>query len=155
MRAYHGFAPGVTFFRRPYAQPKGGHWFRRMATTQLGRTTCSCRTRDSAPLLGSRSLTEVLQVLKMGNLRIRPILAAALLLFATRPLLAQLPSTSDAQALLQSRPDLVNQLRQRITTSGMTPDQIRSRLRAAGYPETMLDAYLPSSSGSASTSSRP
>ena len=80
----------------------------------------------------------------MGNFRIRPIVAAALLLFVTRPLRAQLPSTSDAQALLQSRPDLVNQLRQRITTSGMTPDQIRSRLRAAGYPETLLDSYLPS-----------
>ena len=79
----------------------------------------------------------------MGNLRLRPIVAAAFLLLAPAPLLAQLPSASDAQALLQSRPDLVNQLRQRITTSGMSPDQIRARLRASGYPETLLDAYLP------------
>src|SRR5215471_15236448 len=79
----------------------------------------------------------------MSNLRFRSVVAAALMLFAVLPLRAQLPSPSDAQALLQSRPDLVNQLRQRIMTSGMTPDQIRTRLRAAGYPETMLDAYLP------------
>ena len=85
----------------------------------------------------------------MSHLRLRPLVAAAFLLFAASPLLAQLPSASDAQALLQSRPDLVNQLRQRIQTSGMTPEQIRSRLRAAGYPETMLDSYLPGSGGSA------
>jgi protein involved in polysaccharide export with SLBB domain len=45
--------------------------------------------------------------------------------------------------MLQSSPDLANQLRQRAMTSGMTPDQIRSRLRAEGYPENFLDSYLP------------
>src|SRR6476661_5611522 len=94
----------------------------------------------------------MLSGLRMTNLRFRPIVAAALLLFAAAPLRAQLPSPSDAQALLQSRPDLVNQLRQRISTSGMTPDQIRARLRAAGYPENLLDSYLPSGR-STSTSS--
>jgi len=89
----------------------------------------------------------------MSNLRLRPIIAAAFLLAAASPLSAQLPSASDAQALLQSRPDLVNQLRQRITSSGMTPEQIRARLRAAGYPETMLDAYIPGGNGSASAPS--
>ena len=89
----------------------------------------------------------------MSNLRLRPIIAAALLLYVGSPLLAQLPSASDAQALLQSRPDLLNQLRQRITTSGMTPDQIRARLRAAGYPETMLDAYIPGGNGTSSAPS--
>jgi polysaccharide export outer membrane protein len=55
------------------------------------------------------------------------------------------PSASEAQALLQARPELVAQLRQRIITSGMTPDQVRARLKAEGYPENLLDAYLPGS----------
>src|SRR3989449_9217244 len=33
-------------------------------------------------------------------------------------------------------------IRQRIAQSGMTPDQIRARLQASGYPPTLLDAYL-------------
>ena len=36
-------------------------------------------------------------------------------------------------------------------TSGMTPDQIRARLRADGYPENLLDAYLPGGASSDST----
>ncbi|MEX2181712.1 MAG: SLBB domain-containing protein [Gemmatimonadaceae bacterium] len=55
------------------------------------------------------------------------------------------PSPAQAQALLQARPDLVAQLRQRIITSGMTPEQVRARLRAEGYPENLLDAFLPGS----------
>jgi len=97
---------------------------------------------------------------QMGTLRLRPALTAAILLLLGRPLLSQqqLPAPADAQALLQSRPDLVNKLRQRISTSGMTPDQIRARLRAAGYPDNMLDSYLPNggsagTSGAASTAS--
>ena len=54
----------------------------------------------------------------------------------------QLPSPAQAEELLRNRPDLVEQLRQRLAASGLTPDQIRSRLRAAGYSETLLDAYL-------------
>src|SRR5436853_2056537 len=81
----------------------------------------------------------------MSNFRFRPIFAAVFILSAVHALPAQLPSPSDAQALLQSRPDLVNQLRQRIATSGMAPDQIKARLRAAGYPENILDSYLPGS----------
>ena len=54
----------------------------------------------------------------------------------------QLPTQEQAQELLRSRPDLVAQLRQRLAASGMTPDQIRTRLRAAGYSETLLDSYL-------------
>src|SRR5690349_18793634 len=90
---------------------------------------------------------------RMSHLRLLPIVAATLLAIGGRPLVAQLPSPSDAQALLQSRPDLVNQLRQRISTSGMTPDQIRARLQAAGYPSNLLDSYLPgagATTGSAS-----
>ena len=58
-----------------------------------------------------------------------------------------LPSASQAKAMLQSSPDLANQLRQRVTTSGMTPEQIRSRLKAEGYPENFLDSYLPGGAG--------
>jgi polysaccharide export outer membrane protein len=53
----------------------------------------------------------------------------------------QLPLPDQAKAALQN-PELVRQLRQRLQQSGLTPDQIRSRLRAAGYPDTMLDDYL-------------
>ena len=54
----------------------------------------------------------------------------------------QLPSAQQAEELLKSQPELVQRLRDRLTQSGLTPDQVRSRLRAAGYPETMLDDYL-------------
>ncbi|HKC39050.1 MAG TPA: SLBB domain-containing protein, partial [Gemmatimonadales bacterium] len=43
-----------------------------------------------------------------------------------------------AQGLLQN-PDAI---RQRIRESGLSADQIRARLRASGYPESLLDAYL-------------
>src|SRR5258708_7894844 len=54
----------------------------------------------------------------------------------------QLPSPDQAKRLLETRPDLVAQLRREIAASGLTPDQIRARLRAAGYPEDLLDAYV-------------
>jgi polysaccharide biosynthesis/export protein len=54
----------------------------------------------------------------------------------------QLPSPDQARDLLQNQPDLVRQLRDKIGQSGMSEDQIRARLRAAGYPENFLDQYL-------------
>jgi protein involved in polysaccharide export with SLBB domain len=54
----------------------------------------------------------------------------------------QLPSPEQAQEMLQTQPQLVQQLRQRLSQSGLTPDQMRSRLRAAGYPENLLDQYI-------------
>lgn len=54
----------------------------------------------------------------------------------------QRPSPQDAELLLRSNPDLAAQVRQRLRESGLTPEQIRSRLRAEGYPEHLLDAYL-------------
>ncbi|MBK7713811.1 MAG: polysaccharide biosynthesis/export family protein, partial [Gemmatimonadetes bacterium] len=74
-------------------------------------------------------------------------LGLSLVLLSATPLLAQvptggLPSPDQARQLLQTRPDLVRQLRERIGTSGLTPEQIRARLRAAGYPEDLLDPYL-------------
>src|SRR6266446_3728439 len=43
-----------------------------------------------------------------------------------------------AAGMLQN-PDVI---RQRIRESGLSADQIRSRLRASGYPDNLLDAYL-------------
>ncbi|MGH7508219.1 MAG: SLBB domain-containing protein [Gemmatimonadales bacterium] len=53
----------------------------------------------------------------------------------------QLPTPDQARATLQN-PELVRQLREKLLQSGLTPDQVRSRLRAAGYPESLLDEYL-------------
>jgi protein involved in polysaccharide export with SLBB domain len=55
---------------------------------------------------------------------------------------AQQPTPEQAKLLLQTRPDLVARVRDWIGTSGLTPEQIRARLSAAGYPESLLDAYL-------------
>src|SRR4026209_2440376 len=65
---------------------------------------------------------------------------------------AQNPTASEAQQMLQANPALLEQLRQRILTSGLTPDQVRARLRAEGYPDTLLDAYLPGASANADAS---
>jgi polysaccharide biosynthesis/export protein len=43
----------------------------------------------------------------------------------------------------------VQQLRQRLVSSGLTREQIRARLRAEGYPEDLLDPYLPGGTGAA------
>ncbi|MFL5403230.1 MAG: SLBB domain-containing protein [Gemmatimonadales bacterium] len=66
----------------------------------------------------------------------------------------QLPSPDQTRQLLQN-PELVEQLRQRLQASGLTPDQIRARLRAAGYPEAALDAYLPGADTSRTSAARP
>ena len=71
-------------------------------------------------------------------------IAAVMLLLAISPdAMAQRPTPAQAEQLLRTRPDLVARLRQQIMASGMTADQIRARLRAEGYPEHLLDAYLP------------
>ena len=77
------------------------------------------------------------------------LLSAGLFALAPR-LLAQNPSTAQAQQLMQN-PALLEQLRQRIGSSGLTPDQVRARLRAEGYPENLLDAYLTGSTGNVDT----
>ncbi|MFL5581964.1 MAG: SLBB domain-containing protein [Gemmatimonadaceae bacterium] len=80
--------------------------------------------------------------MRLSSLRLH--LVAALFFIAPCALLAQArPTPEQAAELLRNRPDLVQQLRQRIGTSGLTPDQVRARLRAEGYPENLLDAYLP------------
>lgn len=82
----------------------------------------------------------------MRNLIISLSVASALSVHGL-PAQQRLPSPSEAQALMQSRPDLANQIRQQIGGSGMTPEQIRARLRAEGYPENFLDGLMPGSSG--------
>lgn len=61
----------------------------------------------------------------------------------------QLPAPGQAQEMMRN-PATVNKVCQRVAASGMTPDQIRSRLRAAGYPDNLLDACL-NSTGNDST----
>ncbi len=53
----------------------------------------------------------------------------------------QLPTPDQARDALQN-PQVVERLRQKLLESGLTPDQVRARLRASGYPENMLDDYL-------------
>ena len=77
---------------------------------------------------------------------------AAISINAQSALAQQRPSPAEAQQMLQTNPALLQQLRQKIMTSGLTPDQVRARLRAEGYPENLLDAYLPGGSGSADSS---
>jgi protein involved in polysaccharide export with SLBB domain len=59
------------------------------------------------------------------------------------------PTPEQARVLLQTRPDLVAQLRQRFATAGMTREQVHARLRAEGYPEDLLDPYLTGATGDA------
>ncbi len=62
---------------------------------------------------------------------------------------AQQPTAGQVQQALQQQPGLADMVRSRISQSGLTPDQIRARLLANGYPAALLDAYL---SASAATS---
>ncbi|MSR05451.1 MAG: hypothetical protein EXR93_00055 [Gemmatimonadetes bacterium] len=64
-----------------------------------------------------------------------------LVLLASPVAAQQLPTASQAQSLLQM-PGVADSLHQRLQQSGMSQDQIRARLRASGYPESLLDQYL-------------
>src|SRR6476661_3018599 len=91
------------------------------------------------------------QVIMLGVRHLRSPLVAAFFFLVPGLAGAQLPTTKptpeQARILLQTRPDLVQQLRERMLSSGMTPDQIRARLREEGYPENLLDAYMPGARG--------
>jgi protein involved in polysaccharide export with SLBB domain len=76
----------------------------------------------------------------MNSFKLRLALIAAILFIA--PSLSKAQSPAQAQQMLQSNPGLLRELRSRILSSGLTPDQVRARLRAEGYPENLLDAYL-------------
>ena len=84
----------------------------------------------------------------MSSIRLRSLACSAFFLAA--PVIAAAQSQTDAQRALEANPALLQQLRSRILSSGLTPDQIRARLRAEGYPETLLDAYIPGGSGNGS-----
>ena len=60
---------------------------------------------------------------------------------------AQRPTPEQAQQMLQTNPAILEQLKQKILSSGLTPEQVRSRLTAEGYPANLLDAYLPGGAG--------
>ena len=77
----------------------------------------------------------------MRALNLRSLLVAVVVFGAPAAVAAQNPTTAQAQQMLQN-PAMLQQLKQRIMTSGMTPDQVRARLQAAGYPANLLDAYL-------------
>src|SRR5689334_6627787 len=75
------------------------------------------------------------------------LLAITLLSTAVRAQLpSNLPSPAQAQQMLQNNPALIARLQQMMQSSGMTPEQIRARLKAQGYPDSLLDQYLPGSS---------
>lgn len=77
---------------------------------------------------------------------LRPFLGVALLVFSAIPAMGQtLPSPAQAQQMLQD-PGMAARVQQMVQTSGLTPDQIRERLKAQGYPESLLDQYLPGAS---------
>jgi polysaccharide biosynthesis/export protein len=84
----------------------------------------------------------------MTRSKLGSFLFVAALAILSAPAAAQ--NSAQAQQMLQNNPALLQQLRQRIMTSGLTPDQVRARLRAEGYPDNLLDAYLPGSSATAS-----
>ena len=74
----------------------------------------------------------------------RLILGLSLVLCFGQVVEAQsIPSPAVAQQMLQNDPSLLGRLQQMMSQSGMTADQVRARLRAQGYPESMLDQYLP------------
>ena len=91
----------------------------------------------------------------MNSIRMRSLVCSALVALAPAILAAQNPSPTDAQRMLQQNPALLEQLRSRIMSSGLTPDQIRARLKAEGYPETLLDAYLPGGNTAAESAVNP
>src|SRR6266705_1808949 len=57
-----------------------------------------------------------------------------------------LPPPSQAQQALQEAVQqnlgLADVIRQRLLQSGLTPEQVRARLQASGYPANLFDAYL-------------
>jgi protein involved in polysaccharide export with SLBB domain len=55
------------------------------------------------------------------------------------------PPAQAAQALqsaVANNPGMANTIQARIAQSGLSPDQVRSRLQAAGYAPNLLDAYM-------------
>src|SRR5712692_4516065 len=70
------------------------------------------------------------------------VLGGLVIVLAPVPAGAQQPTASQVQQALQQQPGLADMVRSRISQSGLTPEQIRARLQANGYPGTVLDPYL-------------
>lgn len=81
---------------------------------------------------------------RSGLLAAAVLLGGASLLAAQQPPQQQLPPgvTPEQLQQLRNQPDAARLLRERLQASGLTPAEIRARLRAAGYPSSLLDAYL-------------
>jgi polysaccharide export outer membrane protein len=84
----------------------------------------------------------------LACLRTGPLAVLLLALLPTGPLAAQQPSQAAVQAAMQ-QPGAADAIRARLRESGMTPDQIRARLQAAGYSGSLLDSYLGDSTAAA------
>ena len=79
----------------------------------------------------------------MNPFRLRSAALCVAVIFAASAAQAQQrPSPQEAEAMLRANPDLAAQVRAKLQGSGLTPDQVRARLRAEGYPEHLLDQYL-------------
>ncbi len=59
------------------------------------------------------------------------------------------PSQAQIEQAMATQPGAGGVIRQRIRSSGLSPEQIRQRLKAAGYSESLLDGYLGTSEVSA------
>ncbi len=70
------------------------------------------------------------------------LIVLVLIALAGPTLAASAQARPSAQALSQAPPALVTQLQQRIITSGMSPEQVRARLRAEGYSDNLFDGYM-------------
>ncbi len=106
--------------------------------------------RDHPPLSRGKSRETPHQptIHSMNPNKLRSLIIAAFLFIV--PSMVEGQSASQAQQMLQANPEMLRELRSRILTSGLTPDQVRARLRAEGYPESLLDAYLPAGGESGS-----
>src|SRR6266568_3919078 len=108
--------------------------------------------RDHCPIEAA-PVTVVLQVTEdMRSLLVRLLLAsvvASVVVSAAPAVVGGQQGSSSAIPPGQARPELTLQLRQRLLSTGMTPDQIRARLSSSGYPDDLLDQYLPGAQGPA------
>ena len=87
-----------------------------------------------------------MRIFQSTALRLATVVAAALVATVS-PTFAQNVSPQQAQALLQARPDLAAQVRQRVGASGLSPAQLRDRLSAQGYDPSLLDPYMGGGTG--------
>jgi protein involved in polysaccharide export with SLBB domain len=71
-------------------------------------------------------------------------MAAVAISSTPSPSLGQVGTVTPEQAarMLQTQPQLAEVVQERLRESGLTPEQIRARLRAAGYPSDFLDPYI-------------